>query len=179
MNLMLYELAYRKEIQDKLRKEVIEVEKRYNGEITYEAISEMTYLDQIVNGKIVSSSVHYIIPEIIVLLTETLRMYSPIGQLFRTAINDYKVPGTDFVIESGMSVIIPVSAIHRDSRYYYDPNVFNPDRFSAEEVNKRHHYSYLPFGKKESNFLSVEQILRTVFFYNSRRRTTQLYRNEV
>ncbi len=50
MTFALYELAYRKEIQEKLRKEVIEVEKRHNGEITYEAISEMTYLDQVVNG---------------------------------------------------------------------------------------------------------------------------------
>lgn len=50
MTFALYELAYRKEIQEKLRREVIEVEKRHNGEISYEAIAEMTYLDQVVNG---------------------------------------------------------------------------------------------------------------------------------
>lgn len=79
-------------------------------------------------------------------------MYSPIGQLFRTCINDYKVPGTNFVIEKGMPVMIPVNAVHHDSRYYYDPELFNPDRFSSEELKKRPHYSFLPFGKKKFNF---------------------------
>ncbi|XP_037036560.1 probable cytochrome P450 6a21 [Bradysia coprophila] len=135
MTFALYELAYRKEIQDKLRKEVIEIEKRHNGEITYEAIAEMTYLDQIVN--------------------ETLRIYTPIGQLFRTCINDYTIPDTNIVINSGMSVIIPIHAIHHDSRYFYDPEVFNPDRFSNEELRKRPQCSFLPFGDGPRNCIGM------------------------
>lgn len=77
---------------------------------------------------------------------ETLRLYSPIGQLFRIAQNDYKVPGSDFVIEKGMPIIIPVHAIHHDSRYYYDPYYYNPERFSADEVKKRLAFTFLPFG---------------------------------
>lgn len=42
--------------------------------------------------------------------------------------------------------MIPVHAIHHDSRYYYDPELFNPDRFSPEEINKRPHFTFLPFG---------------------------------
>lgn len=50
MTLALYELAYRTEIQDKLRKEINDVLERHNDEINYDAINEMTYLDQVVNG---------------------------------------------------------------------------------------------------------------------------------
>lgn len=50
---MLYcltELAYHKDIQEKLRDEINEVVKKYDGKITYEALSEMHYLDQVING---------------------------------------------------------------------------------------------------------------------------------
>jgi cytochrome P450 family 6 len=60
--------------------------------------------------------------------------------------NDYQVPGSDFVIEKGMPIIIPVHAIHHDSRYYYDPYHYDPERFAPEEVKKRPPYTFLPFG---------------------------------
>lgn len=55
MTYALYELAYRPEIQEKLRKEIAEVEKKHSGEITYEALNEMTYLDQVMNGSVIRS----------------------------------------------------------------------------------------------------------------------------
>ncbi|KAL7026355.1 hypothetical protein ACKWTF_013886 [Chironomus riparius] len=131
MTMALYELAYRYDIQEKLRIEIEEVVSRHDGIISYDAISEMTYLDQVIN--------------------ETLRLYSPIGQLFRICAADYKVDGMNFTIDKGMPIIIPVHAIHHDSRYYYDPELFNPDRFSSEEVKKRPHYSFLPFGTGPRN----------------------------
>lgn len=81
---------------------------------------------------------------------ETLRIYSPINHIFRKALKDYKVPGINFTIEKGVHTIIPVHAIHHDSKYYYDPELFNPDRFSPEEVKKRPKLCFLAFGK---NFL--------------------------
>lgn len=50
IQMSLYELAYRPEIQNKLREEITKVSAKHNGVITYEALNEMTYLDQIVNG---------------------------------------------------------------------------------------------------------------------------------
>lgn len=46
----LYELGYRPELQKKLREEIVKVLAKYNGAITYEALAEMSYLEQIVNG---------------------------------------------------------------------------------------------------------------------------------
>lgn len=52
MTMALYELAYRHDIQKKLRDEIEEVCKRNDGNITYDSIKEMTYLDQVVNGNV-------------------------------------------------------------------------------------------------------------------------------
>lgn len=49
----LYELAHNKTIQDKARKEVQDVLGRYGGKLTYESMSELTYLDCIINGNLI------------------------------------------------------------------------------------------------------------------------------
>lgn len=90
-----------------------------------------------------------------VFFIETLRLYSPVGQLFRVAQNDYKVLGTDLVIEKGIAFFIPVHAIHHDSKYYYDPERFNPDRFTQEEIKKRPQFTFLPFGDGPRNCIGL------------------------
>lgn len=52
LNYCLYELALEKHkhIQDEARREISTILEKHNGELTYEAINEMTYIDQIVNG---------------------------------------------------------------------------------------------------------------------------------
>lgn len=47
----LYQLAMNLDIQDKLREEIVEVIERHQGELTYEAIMDMKYMDQVVNGR--------------------------------------------------------------------------------------------------------------------------------
>lgn len=50
MQMALFELSYQPELQTKLRNEINQVLSRHNGEMTYEALQEMTYLDQVMNG---------------------------------------------------------------------------------------------------------------------------------
>lgn len=49
----LYELALdkHKHIQDEARREIRTILEKYDGNLTYEAIHEMTYIDQIINGR--------------------------------------------------------------------------------------------------------------------------------
>lgn len=54
--------------------------------------------------------------------------------------------------------MIPIGAVHQDSRYYYDPMRFNPSRFEPEEVKKRPNFSFLPFGDGPRN-VRLEMIL--------------------
>lgn len=78
-------------------------------------------------------------------------MYPLLHELCRVAVNDYEIPGTDLVIEGGTRVVIPLAAIHRDSDIYDDPDNYNPERFSPEEVRKRHPLSFLAFGEGPRN----------------------------
>lgn len=56
MTYALYELSLHQKIQDKAREEVRNVLKKYDGNLTYEAMHEMKYLGQIVDGKLITSN---------------------------------------------------------------------------------------------------------------------------
>jgi cytochrome P450 family 6 len=51
MTFCLYELALNPDIQDQVRNEIDTVLERHGGNITYESIVEMDYLDKVVSGK--------------------------------------------------------------------------------------------------------------------------------
>ncbi|KAF2887737.1 hypothetical protein ILUMI_18436, partial [Ignelater luminosus] len=44
-----YELAVNPDVQEKLSKEVGETLKRYNGQLTYEGLTSMKYLDMVIS----------------------------------------------------------------------------------------------------------------------------------
>jgi len=51
MTFCLYELALNPDIQERVRNEIDTVLERHGGNITYESIIEMEYLDKVVSGK--------------------------------------------------------------------------------------------------------------------------------
>jgi cytochrome P450 family 6 len=52
MTFCLYELAINPDIQEVLRNEIDTVLEKHEGNISYEAIQEMTYLENVVAGKL-------------------------------------------------------------------------------------------------------------------------------
>ena len=51
MAFCMYEMAINPDIQEVLRNEIDTVLKKHDGNISYEAIQDMTYLDKVVAGK--------------------------------------------------------------------------------------------------------------------------------
>jgi cytochrome P450 len=73
---------------------------------------------------------------------ETLRLYPPVGFFARENKNDVQIPGK--TIEKGSSVVVAPWLIHRHTKYWVDPNDFNPDRFNDPKNIQKD--TYLPFG---------------------------------
>jgi cytochrome P450 family 6 len=55
MSYALYELALHPEIQKRLRAEIMQVLNKHNGELTYDGIQEMAYLDMVVSGGLIEA----------------------------------------------------------------------------------------------------------------------------
>ncbi|XP_060535577.1 uncharacterized protein LOC132707671 [Cylas formicarius] len=135
MTFALYELACNQDVQDKLRREINRVLRTYNGEMTYEAIQEMTYLENVIY--------------------EALRKYPPIAVIPRTCTQTYKIPNSDIVIEKDDVVYIPTSGLHWDPEYFPEPEKFDPDRFTDENKATRPRFAYLAFGGGPRNCIGL------------------------
>lgn len=129
MSFAAHEIATNPDVQAKLRQEIDEVLKESNGDVTYEAINQLKYLNAVIN--------------------EILRLYSaPFVE--RECAKAYELPpalpgGRTFTLKKGMLIWIPVGGIHRDEKYYDEPEKFRPERFLD---NNMYHNSpcYMPFG---------------------------------
>lgn len=93
--------------------------------------------------------------------SETLRRYPPTVALFRVAAKTYRVPGDNLIIEKGQLLLIPMHALHNDPEYYPDPGVFDPERFSPEQIAKRPKGTYLPFS--DGPRICIGERFRTVW----------------
>jgi cytochrome P450 len=51
MSFALYELALHPHIQRRLRTEITQVLRKHSGELTYDGMQDMSYLDMVVSGK--------------------------------------------------------------------------------------------------------------------------------
>ncbi|XP_015595388.1 probable cytochrome P450 6a13 isoform X1 [Cephus cinctus] len=122
----VHELAVNEEIQNKLRQEIFREKTKNNGIITLDNIKNMKYLDKLFN--------------------ETLRKYPTIPMITREVTKSYTIPGTDIVLPVGLKCLLPIYAIHRDPKYYPDPERFDPERFNDEVKRERPAHTFLPFG---------------------------------
>jgi hypothetical protein len=52
LSFALYELAFHPEIQQSLRAEILQVLSKHDGQLTYDGIRDMMYLDRVVSGEI-------------------------------------------------------------------------------------------------------------------------------
>lgn len=127
MTLCLFELCRNPGILRKVQEDIDRVLREF-GEISYESVNNMKYLECCID--------------------ETLRIYPILGMLFRTASKDYQIPDTKIVLKKGSDVYISIMGIQRDPAIFENPLEFRPERFVNSPVGNGNSKGlfYLPFG---------------------------------
>src|SRR2546423_5312527 len=77
-------------------------------------------------------------------LSESMRLFPPAWMIGRQAIADLELCG--YEVPAGTVLLLPPFFVQRDQRWWPEPRRFDPERFAAEEEDKRPRYSYFPFG---------------------------------
>ena len=136
MSFITYKITTNPSIQVKLRQEIAELLNELDGNVTYETVNKLKYLDVIV-------------------IKEALRLFSP-SILERRCEKAYKLPPAlpgekSFTINKGMIIWIPLCAIHHDEKYYDNPEEFRPERFLNNDQDNNYRSSLFSIWIKVEN----------------------------
>ncbi|XP_059941875.1 cytochrome P450 4V2 isoform X2 [Mesoplodon densirostris] len=129
INLSLYLLGSYPEVQQKVDNELEEVFGRSDRPPTLDDLKKLKYLECVVK--------------------ESLRLFPSVPFFARHLNEDCEVAG--YKIVKGSQVIIMPYALHRDPRYFPNPEEFKPERFFPENSKGRHSYAYVPFSAGPRN----------------------------
>jgi cytochrome P450 len=77
-------------------------------------------------------------------IQESMRLYPPVYGFGREAVQDTEVMG--YRIPKGWNVIMCQWVMHRDARFFPDPERFDPDRWADGLAQRLPRYAYFPFG---------------------------------
>lgn len=175
---IIYELTKHPDVQYKCQKEVDSViisEGIKNDYVDYEDISKFPYLAQVV--------------------MESLRLHPVKAILSRTASCECNLGRNR--LNKGSVVDICLTSLHRHPDFWYQPEEFIPDRFSADMIKDtiKHPFQYIPFSAGPRNCLGqrvaqmeivivMVQLLATYqferdFLYDSSTKIEETYMSKV
>ncbi|MFZ0512052.1 MAG: cytochrome P450 [Candidatus Nitrosopolaris sp.] len=78
------------------------------------------------------------------ILRESMRLYPPVWSLGRYVDKDYTLG--KYTVPAGSTIMMSQYLMHRDPRYYNEPEQFDPERWSSEAKSSLPRFSYFPFG---------------------------------
>uniref|UniRef100_A0A8D1M5F3 Cytochrome P450 4V2 n=1 Tax=Sus scrofa TaxID=9823 RepID=A0A8D1M5F3_PIG len=129
INSSLYLLGFYPEVQKKVDNELEEVFGKSDRPATLEDLKKLKYLECVIK--------------------ESLRLFPSVPFFARSINEDCEIAGHKIVKDS-QAIIVPY-ALHRDPRYFPNPEEFRPERFFPENSKGRHSYAYVPFSAGPRN----------------------------
>ncbi|XP_077301144.1 cytochrome P450 4c3-like [Arctopsyche grandis] len=120
-------LAIHKEDQDKIWNEIKEVfDDDIDVPITPEHLPKLKYLEMC--------------------LKETTRLHPTGSTQMRYLEADLELKHRNLIIPKGASLVLATYSLHRNPKYYENPDKYIPERFSPENSKRRPQYAYVPFS---------------------------------
>lgn len=126
---LIYQLTIHDDIQKKLYDEIVKTIKDFD--VSYHNITSVNYLDDVVN--------------------EIIRLCPPNAIIDRQAMEHCVIKPKNpdektLIVEKGMTVWVLTQAIQMDTKYFSNPKLFDPDRFSKKNRQIIEPFSFTPFG---------------------------------
>jgi len=118
-----YLLARHPQVQERLQQEVDQV--LAGADASYEALGALPYTRAVI--------------------TEALRLYSPVWILPRRATADVELGG--YLLPAGSRIVFSPYALNRDARIHRDPDQFDPGRWTADYTRTDMRATFFPFGQ--------------------------------
>ncbi|XP_035213116.1 probable cytochrome P450 4ac3 [Stegodyphus dumicola] len=125
MSWALYLLGLHPDIQQKVFQELYFIfGDDKTRDVSKEDLKNMIYLEQVIK--------------------ETIRLYPAASITIRE--NEEAIKVGSYTIPARSHIATLVYMLHRDPEMFPNPEKFDPDRFSSENIRKRDTYSYIPFS---------------------------------
>jgi cytochrome P450 len=143
---VLYLVSQHSEVEQRL---VAEIDGQWpEGGLTFENIGTFAYTRQVIE--------------------ESLRTYPTIWSVGRCCTAEDELGG--YPIPVGMNVVVPIFYFHWSKRFWSEPQLFDPGRFSPERRPAPEAMTYFPFGAGPrscigNHFAFQELMIMTVLFH--------------
>lgn len=130
INFTCFMIALHPEVQQKLHEEIDRVFGDDDSRpCTMVDLNELEYLERVIK--------------------ETLRLFPSVPFIGREVQEDFVHNG--YKILRGTTAVLFIYFLHRDPKYFPDPERFDPDRFLPENTVGRAPYAYIPFSAGSRN----------------------------
>ncbi len=78
------------------------------------------------------------------IISESMRLYPPAWAIARLAIEDHELDG--YPVPKGTGIAAVPYVVHRDARWYENPEQFIPERWEGDSLSKNPRFAYFPFS---------------------------------
>lgn len=101
-------------------------------------------VDEVLGGRVPTIDDLHRLPEVEHALLESMRLYPPAFIVGREALADMELGG--YFCPRGTTILMPQAVVHRDPRYFTNPDNFDPTRWRGDFEKRLPRGAYFPFG---------------------------------